>query len=64
MTAPALARCTGDGACPVRFRTGPPRRCLDHADDGTPTMAVQIQQWTDVLQAAPGYEDNDERTTP
>ena len=33
--APALARCTGDPACPVRFRYGPPRRCRDHGADDT-----------------------------
>jgi hypothetical protein len=28
-----LARCSGDPACPVRFRFGPPRPCVDHAGE-------------------------------
>jgi hypothetical protein len=65
MTAPALARCTGDGACPVRFRTGPPRPCPDHADSLAPALDARIEQWTGVLEAAPGdHDDSRQETTP
>jgi hypothetical protein len=39
----ALARCTGDGACPVRFRSGPPRPCVDHRNDGPGADAVRSE---------------------
>jgi len=39
----AMARCTGDPACPVRFRHGPPRPCLMHGgDDDGGTMAARM----------------------
>jgi len=40
----AMARCTGDPACPVRFRYGPPRRCRDHGggEDDPGTVAGRL----------------------
>jgi hypothetical protein len=59
MTAPALARCTTP-ACPVRYRGGADRPCVDHRDDPAPALDARIEQWTGVLQAAPGHEATDD----
>jgi hypothetical protein len=54
-----LARCTGDGACPVRFRSGPPRPCPDHRDEAG-TVATRAAAF-DLLMAAPGEDGEPDR---
>jgi len=50
--APALARCTGDRACAVRFTSGPDRPCLDHDRAGAGTdLAARLAE---LGMAAPG----------
>ena len=51
-----LARCTGDPACPVRFRFGPPRSCIDHAGEDY-RLTVRAADLGVTMSAPPGGKD-------
>jgi hypothetical protein len=56
-SAPTLARCSAEPACPWRWRTGPPRRCpMCQADDHAPT--VSRASGFAISYATPGDEDD------
>ena len=61
----SLARCTGDPACPVRFRHGPPRRCVDHDDERVLDIAARSLgidlDLSDLASTAPGDRGTDGR---
>lgn len=51
MTAPQLARCTTPG-CPVRYRHGDNRPCVNHAED-----ASGLELWRSRMELAPDDDD-------
>jgi hypothetical protein len=51
-----MPRCTFRG-CPVRFRVGDDRPCLDHWADQSDTLTERMSRFTDVMTAAPGEHD-------
>jgi hypothetical protein len=53
----ALARCT-ERSCPVRYASGQDRPCLLHREDRAPSLAARVEQFTGLLEAAPGYDDD------
>jgi len=54
----SVARCTGDPACPVRFRFGPPRPCVDHAGEDY-RLSTRAADLGVMMQAQPGDKDGD-----
>jgi hypothetical protein len=58
VTMPAqLSRCTGDPACPVRFRYGAPRCCIDHDEQDPLRRAREELGIAELAQSAPGDRD-------
>jgi hypothetical protein len=58
-----MTRCTTRG-CPVRYSSGPDRPCLLHREDRAPSLSARIEQWTGLLEAAPGFEDPSDGNEP
>ena len=41
-----LARCSGDGSCPVRYRSGPDRPCPQHQLEVNNSIAALMSRGT------------------